>query len=289
MRSKLFVPGSRPELFEKALASAADALSFDLEDAVAPAKKAEARAAVSAFVQERMAESPKISVVRVNAVSTPLFAADVEALVGRGVEILNIPKLESAGDVLAAISTIERLESNRGLRKTLKILANIETPKALRLAVEIATSSPRIMGLQIGLIDLCSTCGIDPNDQAAVQTLRLGVRMAAAEAGIPTYDSAFANIKDVEGFRESALAARRLGFSGKSCIHPSQIAAANQVFSPRADEIAYAQNVLATAAETSEGAFTVDGQMVDAPVIARARAILALAAANEGEAPPKAT
>ena len=283
------MPGSRPELFEKALATAADALSFDLEDAVAPAKKAEARAAISGFIEKRMAESSKIPVVRVNAISTSLFAGDLDALVGRGVRILNIPKLETAGDVLAAIENVERLESHRGIRETVQILANIETPKGLRMAAEIATSSPRIIGLQIGLIDLCSACEIDPNDQPAVQMLRLPVRMAAAEAGIPAYDSAFANIKDLERFRESALAARRLGFSGKSCIHPSQISIANEVFSPRADEIAYAEKVLAAAAKTSAGAFTVDGQMVDAPIIARARAIIALAPAKEREPAAKAT
>ena len=278
-RSKLFVPGSRPELFEKALASAADALSFDLEDAVLPAQKDDARRAVAAFVQNRMPTSMKTTIVRVNAVQSPLFVADIEALVGPGLHVLNIPKLQSAEDVRAAVSRIEDLESKRELREPIKILANIETPAALRLSAEIATSSPRIVGLQIGLLDLCHACGIDPTEEVAVQHFRITVRVAAAEAGVAAYDSAFANIKDVEGFRASAITAKRIGFSGKSCIHPSQVPVANEVFSPSTEDVRSAERIItAAAASNAAGAFALEGQMIDAPVIARARAILELAA-----------
>jgi citrate lyase subunit beta / citryl-CoA lyase len=286
-RSKLFIPGSRPELFEKALTGAADAISFDLEDAVSATQKDQAREAVAAFLRTRMVGFTKIAIVRVNAISSPLFNADVQALIGPGLDILNIPKLETAQDVLTAIEAIERVESDSDF--SVKILANIETPKAFRFAAEIATSSARIVGLQIGLLDLCNSCGIDPTEEAAVEHFRLGVRVAAAEAGIAAYDSAFANIRDIEGFRASAIAARRLGFSGKSCIHPSQVPIANEVFSPSQGEIEYAERVVAAAEKNVAGAFALDGKMIDAPVVGRARAILRLAGAANRKTAPTAT
>lgn len=270
-------------MFEKALATAADALSFDLEDAVAADKKEEARRAVAAFLQTRMVASTKTAIVRVNPVHSPLFAADIETLIGPGLHVLNIPKLETADDVRVALEIIERFESKRNLKDTITVLANLETPKALRLAAEIATASSRVVGLQIGLLDLCGACGIEATEQAAIEHFRLRVRVAAAEAGIAAYDSAFANIKDLDGFRASAIAARRLGFSGKSCIHPSQVPIANEVFSPSVEEVTYAERVVAAAmAPETAGAFALDGKMIDAPVVARARAILELAAILKG-------
>src|SRR6185369_12352740 len=229
MRSKLFVPGSRPDLFPKALASGADALSFDLEDSVAMDRKAEARQAVSEFLRERAADQFPTMLVRVNGLGSGLFAADVAALEGSGVDIINVPKVESREDIRQALDLIPG---------DIKILANIETPKGLRLAAEIAMADARIAGLQVGFLDLFSQCGIDSREAAAKYSIRLSVRLAAAEAGIAVFDSAFAEVKDLEGFRAEAEVARSLGFSGKSCIHPAQVAIANQVFAPSTDEIA---------------------------------------------------
>lgn len=152
MRSKLFVPGSRPEFFGKALASNADALSFDLEDSVAEPRKAEARAAVAAWL--RGAPPGKIRIVRVNALATSHFAADVAAIVGPGLDVLNLPMVEGAHDILAAIAALERAEAKAGVAVPTPILANIETPRGLRLAAEIACAHPRVAGLQIGYGDL---------------------------------------------------------------------------------------------------------------------------------------
>src|SRR5438552_1368115 len=144
MRSKLFVPGSRPELFDKAFASASDAVSFDLEDAVAPERKAEARAAVGSYLSQGRPRV-KVVVVRVNAVSTGLFAQDVEAIANSAVDIINLPKVESPEDVITAVETISC---------PIGLLATIETPKGLRLAHEIARGHPSMVGLQIGYADL---------------------------------------------------------------------------------------------------------------------------------------
>jgi citrate lyase subunit beta/citryl-CoA lyase len=281
MRSKLFVPGSRPDIFEKAAGSAADALSIDLEDAVAQEKKAEARAHVAAYLQTYKNSSDKIIIVRVNEISSPMFEADVEAVVGPGVDIINVPKVESSDDVSRAIVAIARAEKQHGLDGRIRLLANIETPKGLRCAAEIAGVDPRLMGLQIGFKDLLSRWGIDSRDSGVQQLVRLQVRLAAAEAGIAAYDGAFTDIKQPDAFRAEAENARRMGFAGKTCIHPSQVPIANEVFAPRPEEIAYAEKVLAAAREAvdrGEGVFTLVGQMIDEPILVQARATVALAA-----------
>jgi citrate lyase subunit beta/citryl-CoA lyase len=280
MRSKLFVPGSRPELFAKAMASAADALSFDLEDAVAPSRKAEAREAVAGFLRQRL--PGKRVVVRVNPLDTPLFEEDLRALAVPGLDILNLPKVESAEDIRAAVSAIARLKVDGDA--PIGILANIETPRGLRLAAEIATADPRVMGLQIGYADLFEPAGIDRMDPAALGYVRVAVRLAAAEAGIAAFDGAYAGVAQPEAYRAEAEAAYRLGFTGKSCIHPSQIALANAVFRPGAAELAWARKVVAAAQDAAArgiGAFTVEGAMVDEPFVARARAVLAASEALE--------
>ncbi|MDI1337425.1 MAG: CoA ester lyase [Lacunisphaera sp.] len=278
MRSKLFVPGSRPELFPKALAGPADALSFDLEDAVPEGGKAEARRLVGEALQSPgFAASTKILIVRVNGLATPHFEADLSAIVGPRVDLLNLPKVESADDVRTAVKALARLEKERGLSRPIGLLANIESPRGLRLAAEIAGADPRVAGLQIGFADLFEPLGIDRTDAAAVHQVKLAVRLAAGEAGLWVCDAAYAAIKDLEGFRAEALAAKRLGYIGKSCIHPSQVALANDIFLPTEAEVAFARRVVEAAAQTKAGVFTVDGRMIDAPFIKRAQAVVAMA------------
>ncbi len=264
IRSKLFVPGSRSELFQKAVASDADALSFDLEGSVAAEGKTRAREAVSGFLREN-AIVRQCVIVRVNGISSGWFEHDVEALAGCPVDCFNVPKVESAKDVHSALSALGG--------KT-KILANIETPRAVRQAAEIAAAGARVAGLQIGFVDLFSQFGIDPGEAAAKYSIRLAVRLAAAEAGIAVFDSAFASLQDAAGFRTEAESARRLGFTGKSCIHPSQVAIANEVFAPSRAEIARAQRILEAALAHADTVFQFDGQMIDKPVLDRARDLL---------------
>lgn len=280
MRSKLFVPGSRPELFSKAAASAADALSFDLEDAVAADRKAEARAAVGSFLHSRSGSGGKIIVVRANGLSSGLFEDDLRAIVGPGLDVLNLPMVESGEEVREAARALARFETNAGVKRPIGVLANIETPKGLRLAAEIATADPRVVGLQIGYADLFEPCGISRSDFQALSQVRLTVRLAAAEAGIPAYDGAFAVVAEPARFRQECEDARNLGFAGKSCIHPTQVPIANESFMPQPAEIEKARRILAAAEEAAAkgiGAFVVDGQMIDEPFLVSARAVIALA------------
>lgn len=278
MRSKLFVPCSRPELFSKAMASDADSLSFDLEDSVQPTRKEQARQAIQAFLQGLDADAPaKTLIVRSNALDSGHFEADASAIAWPALHMLNLPKPESADDIRAAAAVLARLETERGLTTPIGILANIETPTALARAAEIAKADPRVVGLQVGLGDLFEGLGIDRSDTAAVHQVQFQIRLAAGQAGIWAYDGAFAAIKDPDAYRAEARAAQRLGYLGKTCIHPSQIAIANDVFRPSDEAIAHALKVVHAAREAEAagmGAFTVDGKMIDVPFIKRAHAIV---------------
>jgi len=278
MRSKLFVPASRPELFTKALASAADALSFDLEDAVAVERKPQARQALRSLLQtSALANQDKVLIVRVNALDTPYFSDDIEAVVQPGLHFINLPKPESVDEVRAAAAAISQAERNNGVSTPIKLLLNIESPKALRLAAELAGADARVAGLQLGLGDLFEPLGIARRESLAIAQAMFSLRLAAGEAGVFAYDSAFADISDEAGFHAEAELARSFGFLGKSCIHPSQIALANDVFRPSDEEIEHAVWVVQAAREADLkglAAYVVDGKMIDPPFVERARVLV---------------
>lgn len=281
MRSKLFVPGCRPEFFGKAVAGEADAISFDLEDSVPEDRKAEARARVAAFIagDAGLRDSGKLVVVRTNAIDSPWFADDLAALVRAGAHWINLPKVESADAVAAVADRLAALEADTGATRATALLLNIETPRGLRRAARIGAAHPRVAGLQLGLGDLFEPHGIArtaPNLHATAFALRL----AAAEAGVAVFDGAYPDVRDADGFRREAMFARELGFSGKSCIHPAQVALANAIFQPTAAEVATATRIVeaaAVAAAHGHGACAVDGRLVDPPFLRRAEAVLAAA------------
>jgi len=276
VRSKLFVPGTRPELFPKALASGADAVSFDLEDAVSPAHKAQARAQVAAALNgaARLPRRP-LMIVRVNALDSAWFEEDVRAMAAAGPDWINLPKVASAADVQAAAAALESAEREAAGRVPIGLLLNIETAMGLQHAAEIAGAHPRVVGLQLGLADLFEPLGIDRRDPANVHAAMFALRMAAGAAGLFALDGACPDIADESGFRAEAAMARRLGFAGKSCIHPKQVAWANDVFSPDAAALAAARRLVDAADAAGLGVFSLDGRMVDAPFVERARALLA--------------
>ncbi|HEY1229000.1 MAG TPA: aldolase/citrate lyase family protein, partial [Ramlibacter sp.] len=169
MRSKLFVPGSRPELFDKALQGAADALSFDLEDSESPGRKAEARAALQELLSGPAARaSGKTLIVRVNPLGSEHFEADVDAVVRPGLALLNLPKVESPDQVLAAVRVLEAAERANGVTAPVGLLLNIESPRGLRLAYELASAHSRVQGLQLGLGDLFEPLQIARHEPAAL-------------------------------------------------------------------------------------------------------------------------
>ena len=285
LRSKLFVPGSRPELFAKALNGAADAVSFDLEDGVVEARKAEARIAVrDMLLSGAAAASAKTLIVRINQWGSAHAAADLRAIALPALHMVNLPKPTSAAEVVAVAEALAEAEAANQVTRPIGLLLNIESARALRLAHELASAHARVVGLQLGLGDLFEPLAVARRDAHAVAhavaQAMFSLRLAAGEAGVFACDGAFADIQDADGYRAEASLARRLGFIGKSCIHPSQVALANEAFRPDDAEIAHALKVVAAAraAQASgTGAFVVDGRMIDAPFVARAEKTVAVA------------
>jgi citrate lyase subunit beta / citryl-CoA lyase len=212
MRSKLFVPCTRPEFFEKALAGDADAISFDLEDSVPEDAKSQARTQLRAFLDSdagRQGGARKQIIVRVNAFGTAHFADDVAAISGLGINLLNLPKAEDVEGVRAAAAAIE---AHRGASAPpLGLLLNIETPCALACAAELAGAHPRVAGLQVGLNDLFEPLGIDRGALWHVHAALWTIRLAGARAGRFAYDGAYADLADEDGFRREAELSRSLG------------------------------------------------------------------------------
>lgn len=281
MRSKLFVPGSRPELFAKALASQADAVSFDLEDSVVDARKAEARQAVrEVLMSAAAAASGKTLIVRINPWDSAHAAADLRAVALPALHMVNLPKPTSPADVVAVARALADAEAAHAVTRPIGLLLNIESPRALRRAHELASAHARVLGLQLGLGDLFEPLAVSRRDAHAVAQALFSLRLAAGEAGVWACDSAFNDLHDTAAFRAEAEQARALGFIGKSCIHPSQVAVANEVFSPTASEIADAQAVAAAAdlaATAGRGAYVAAGKVIDTPFEQRARAVIASA------------
>lgn len=285
MRSKLFVPASRPELFVKAMRSPADAICFDLEDAVLESRKPYARDELARFLdtdefRSLREEGRKSILVRVNALDTGHTENDLIAACASGVDIVNIPKAETVQSVLQFVSLLEAREtlasSSTGPKLNLRVLANIETALAMINAAAIAAAHEKIWGLQLGLGDLFEPLGIARYDEQNVHAVMIAMRLAAGAAGKIAYDTAYTNVSNAEGYRQEAWRARQLGFLGKTCIHPNQVALANAVFSPTEEEIRWAAKVVESAEQNDvNGAYMLDGKMIDGPFIDRARAILA--------------
>ncbi len=280
MRSKLFVPASRADLFGKAMASAADAVSFDLQDAVEESRKPAARAALGVFLRTLAPGHGKVVVVRINGLDTPHHESDLDVAVQEGVDLVNLPVAESTEAVREVADRMRRLESARHLPRPLAILVNIESARGVRRAAELAGAHERVAGLQLGYGDLFTQLGIALDNDEAKQHVRIEVRMAAAAGNVPAYDGAYVHIDNPEGYRRVAQAACRLGFAGKSCIHPSQVAIANAAFRPSTSEIEHALRVMKAARSalaSGQGAFVVDGRLVDGPFIRRAERTVAIA------------
>jgi citrate lyase subunit beta/citryl-CoA lyase len=286
-RSKLFVPGNRPERMRKAAMLEADALSFDLEDAVPPDEKAAARSAVVAFLEE--APLRQQVWVRINPRESGRLVTDLLALAGVAIDVINVPKVEHPRDVHLVHDLIDYLEGLPGHRGAFAIVPTIETAAGLRNALAICQASPRVVALQLGTADLRKSTGIVATIEG-LRPVRVMLTLAAAEVGVGMMDSAYTDIANPAGFEAEARDARALGFKGKSCIHPSQVSAANAIFLPTESEIAEARAIVEAfdaARARGIGAIQVGGKLVDGPIVDDARRVLAQAGAGiEGREAP---
>ncbi|MDR7166921.1 citrate lyase subunit beta/citryl-CoA lyase [Nocardia kruczakiae] len=252
----LFVPGDRPDRFAKAQAAGADLVVLDLEDAVAPDRKDEARD----YVHQWLAGGNR-SAVRINAAGTHWYAEDL-AMLAQHRAIVMIPKAEEPDALLNAAA---------GLDSPL-FIALIETARGVLNAAALA-DSPEVRRLAIGTFDLAAQLGIDPSDRDALAASRSALVLASAAAGLPgPIDGVTGSIDEPELLTADVNYARRLGFTGKLCIHPRQVATAAAALRPSSDEIRWATSVVE--AVSADGVAVLNGQMVDKPVVDRAHRIL---------------
>jgi citrate lyase subunit beta / citryl-CoA lyase len=267
-RTFLFVPGDRPDLFGKAASSGADVIILDLEDAVAADRKREARENIRAWLGEGNQAS-----IRINGDGTPWQTEDVAMIAGLPgpVAAVMVPKAES-GERLAALS--------RGLPAGTGIIPLIETAAGILQAATVC-AAPNVVRPAFGSIDLAAQLGLDPRSHAAFQHARSSLVLAAAAAGSAApIDGVTVGITDEANLRADLAHAMALGFTGKLCIHPRQVAPANECLTPSDADLEWARQVVAVG--QSGSASVCDGQMIDRPVVLRAEAILAHASRLSG-------
>ncbi len=278
-RSFLFVPGSEEKKLAKAPSLGADAVILDLEDAVAPARKAEARTQIRAFLQAQ--EDQAIEwLIRLNGFNKPYFAADLEASVRAGPDALVIPKVDSA-DVLQIVDAriAEAEHASTPPAGSLKFFALVESARGILNAPAIATATSRLLGLMLGHVDLSADLGIcaGRSGEGIVHHVRCQLVLAARAAGVDAIDTISLNIQDLEGLRAEAAQAAALGFTGKLAIHPAQIPIIHDAFTPSAERVQRAERILETwrqAEAEGRGVCTLDGELIEKPVVAAERRIL---------------
>lgn len=262
LTSLLFVPGSRPDRFEKALASGADAVCIDLEDGVADAAKAQARAAALAALAQR---TPRLC-LRINGLRTRTGLEDLVALACSGCrpELLLVPKVESAADV----------EIVAAVAPGIGIVPLIETPRGLAAAAAIAAAAG-IAAMMFGGGDLAAELGVRV-EWEALRTARGLFILACARSGIVAIDVPHLVLEDPVGLAKEAAAAKELGFTAKAAIHPAQIAPIHAALRPTADEIAEAREAQRAFAAAGGGALRFNGRLLDEPIMRRYRRVLAM-------------
>lgn len=276
LRSLLFVPATSGKLFEKAHERGADAIIIDLEDAVVPQRKQEARESSADAARGLKARGVEV-LLRVNP-DPESCALDLDKAALDAISIVMLPKVESPEQVAWLEQELQRLESMQGLTDPVRIAALIETPLGVLRAAEIARASPRLCALGFGTEDYCASIGIDPAPAGLVGPAQQ-IILAAHAYGLECWGLAasIAVIDDMAAFERSVRDARALGFTGSVAIHPRQVGVINQGFSPSAEEVERARRIVAAddaARHDGLGAVLLDGKMIDRPIVERARRVL---------------
>jgi len=283
-RSMLFVPANNPRFIDKAHTRGADAIILDLEDSVPDAELDVARAALRHAAQT-VAQAGADVVVRINN-PDQLAAADIEAAVFPGVKALLLPKARGAAHVRDISAQMAAREETEGMASgTVRLVPMIETADAYFQALEIARADKRNVALNLGGEDFAADVGMVP-DGETLALPKQQIVIAARAAGLMPLGlfGTVADFQDLEGVRRAAETARRFGMEGASCIHPSNVPILNEAFSPNPEEVEHANRVITAYAEATaagQGAITVDGKMIDVPVVERAEKLLARWAAIE--------
>lgn len=283
-RTMMFVPGNNPAMVKDAGIYGADSIMFDLEDAVSMAEKDAARDLVYEALQTQDYGDAEL-VVRVNVQDTPYYANDVRAMVKAGIDVVRLPKAEDAEMVKKLDADITAAEKEFGREEgSTMLMAAIESAKGVINAYQIASASDRMMGIALSAEDYTTDMKTHRYpDGAELEFARNMVLHAARAAGVAAFDTVFTNMNDTEGFYRETEYIHQLGFDGKSLVNPRQIPMVNKVYEPTKKEIENAKNVenaIKEAKLKGSGVISMNGQMVDRPVVLRAERVMRLAKAS---------
>jgi citrate lyase subunit beta/citryl-CoA lyase len=287
IRSWMFVPGNRQKMIDKALALPnVDAIMLDIEDGVPVHEKDTARKMIGAALAKTGPDTKgPARYVRINSVGHEWMYADLAHVIQSGTQGLAVPKVETPDQVKLVSALLDEGERKAKLPAgTVRLLIALESPRGLLRAAEIASSSPRVVGLMFGAEDLGKELGLPLRREGEAAELlypRSMLVMGAAAAYVQAVDGVWPDIQDAEGLKRHALQSRRLGFTGMSLIHPGQVDAINAAFSPTAEEVEYCSKVIKAFDEAQargEGSIAFGGQLIDPPIFERARRTVAFAA-----------
>lgn len=283
-RTMLFLPGNNPAMVKDAHIYGSDSIIFDLEDAVSPAEKDAARLLVYSALRSIDYGQTEL-VVRVNGLDTPWFEADVEAMVRGGIEVIRLPKTETAEDIQKLEALVAAVERAAGIPEgRVKLMAALESPLAIINAYEIARSSPRLIGIALSAEDFVTSMKTNRSPEGVeLFEARGRIVIAARAAGVMALDTVFVDINDQEGFMREVRLIKQMGFDGKSVVNPNQISLVHAAFAPTEEEVRKARRVIEAAADAEArglGVISLDGKMIDKPIVVRAERVLALAGAS---------
>lgn len=282
-RTMMFVPGNNPGMMADAHIYGPDSIMLDLEDSVSMAEKDTARLLVYNALKSVDYGDTEM-VVRINPLNTPYGKKDIEAVVKAGVHVVRMPKTETAEEVREVEREIEKVEKELGCVGRTKIMAAIESALGVVNAYDIATASPRMMGIALGAEDYCANLKTQRSkDGDELRLARETIVVAARAAGIDALDTVYSNLNDMETFRKEVEYIKTLGFDGKSIINPRQIEVVNEVFAPKEKDIEKARAIVAAIKEAEKkgsGVIALNGKMIDRPVVIRAERTINLAIAS---------
>jgi len=280
-RSMLFIPGANAAMLSTSFVYGADAVMFDLEDAVALREKDSARLLVFHALQHPFYQEVE-KVVRINPLDTPFGLADLEAVVRAGVDIIRLPKTNGVEDVQQLEAEVARIEAACGREVgSTRLMAAIESAQGVVNAVAIARSSPRMVAIALAAFDYVMDMQTSRGDGSELFYARCAVLHAARVAGIAAYDVVWSDVNDDAGFLREVEQVRRLGFDGKSLVNPRQIALLHQAYAPTQQEVEYAREVVVAADEAARqglGVISLNGKMIDGPIVLHAQRVLSRAA-----------
>ena len=282
LRSLLFVPGNTPRMLDRALNLRPDAFIPDMEDSVPWDEKANAREVTAAYVPQLARTGVRV-IPRVNSLDTGLLEKDLSAVIGPHIYGVSVGKMDNPEILGEVVGIIQRIELRKGMSiGTTKLVPWIESAESIAKLHDICRSSPRIVALALGAEDFTNDMEIERTDSdAEIAYARSAIAIAARAAGILALDTPFFAFREPDALRENSLASRGVGFRGRFAIHPAQIDILNEVFSPSEEEINHARRVIEVfeeAAAMGRGSTSLDGKVVDVPVVKRAQALLEQAA-----------